>query len=74
VFDVDPEMVKLAHRGFQQHVPKSWTGGLCTCLRPHPCSIRIWAIDYLVKAGRLVLAPAVRVPWPAQPGITRAGR
>jgi len=41
---------------FQQHVPNQTASGLCVCLRPYPCSNRTWAIAYLVRAGRLVLA------------------
>ncbi len=54
--EIDPELVALAHAYFQQHVPNQTASGLCVCLRPYPCSNRTWAIAYLVRAGRLVLA------------------
>ena len=45
------------HVYFQEHVPAQTASGLCACLRPYPCFNRSWAINYLVRAGRLVLAP-----------------
>lgn len=54
--EIDSELVALAHTYFQDHIPDNAARELCVCLRPYPCANRIWAIDYLVRSGRLVLA------------------
>lgn len=54
--EIDPELVSLAHMCFQEHMPDAAAPELCVCLRAHPCPLRSWAIGYLVRAGRLILA------------------